>query len=190
MVLKGRSSYQDLMIQDVSRFTRCDTLLQRAVSASGRITAPTVKIQAGSELSLLLDGLNPIAGQSFQLFSGFSSLTGTFAAVHLPEFETGLGWDTTNLYSTGTVQVFAYLAGDADKNRSVAFADYQLLEANFGAAAGATWAMGDFNGDHAVTFTDYQMLEANFGKSIPEPATLCLLLSGGLALVCRRKAAG
>jgi probable HAF family extracellular repeat protein len=80
----------------------------------------------------------------------------------------------------------AGLPGDANGDGTVSFADYQTLEGNFG--TGTTWAQGDFNGDHAVTFADYQILEANFGKSsVPEPATLSLLILGGLALARRRR---
>lgn len=75
--------------------------------------------------------------------------------------------------------------GDADENGSVTFADYQLLEAGFG--TGTTWAQGNFDGVGVTTFSDYQRLEANFGKTAtPEPATLCLLAMGGLALIRRR----
>jgi hypothetical protein len=69
------------------------------------------------------------------------------------------------------------LAGDANCDRAVRFADYQVLEANFG-KAGADWAMGDFNDDRSVTFADYQLLESNFNLSLPEPASLTLLLAG------------
>ena len=80
----------------------------------------------------------------------------------------------------------ATLAGDANGDGTVSFSDYQTLEANFG--TGTTWAQGDFNGDGAVTFADYQILEANFGKSsVPEPATLSLLVLGGFALIRRRR---
>jgi hypothetical protein len=69
------------------------------------------------------------------------------------------------------------LAGDANCDGAVRFADYQVLEANFG-KAGADWAMGDFNDDRSVTFADYQLLESNFNLSLPEPASLTLLLAG------------
>jgi hypothetical protein len=75
--------------------------------------------------------------------------------------------------------------GDADENGTVAFADYQALEAGFG--TGTTWAQGNFDGVGVTSFADYQLLEANFGKVItPEPATLCLLVLGGLGLIRRR----
>jgi hypothetical protein len=56
------------------------------------------------------------------------------------------------------------LAGDADCDDDVDFADYQTLERNFG--TGTTWQQGDFDADGDVDFTDYQMLERNFGKRL------------------------
>ncbi len=77
------------------------------------------------------------------------------------------------------------LPGDANRDGRVTFADYILLELNFAHSGG--WSEGDFDGNGIVNFKDYILLEANFGKSVPEPATLGLLLAGGLALL-RRKA--
>ncbi len=49
-------------------------------------------------------GFAPSAGQGFQLFSG--NLTNVwFDQVILPDLEDGLGWDTSSLYSNGTVSV-------------------------------------------------------------------------------------
>lgn len=64
------------------------------------------------------------------------------------------------------------LPGDSNMDGSVTFADYQILEANFGKKP-LSWKAGDFNGDQAVTFADYQLLEANFGKSnLAAPSSL------------------
>ncbi len=79
----------------------------------------------------------------------------------------------------GAVEV-ALLPGDTDMDRKVTFADYIVLERNFG-ASNATWAMGDFNGDGRVTFADYVILEGGFGKSVPEPMTLLVLVVSMLA---------
>ena len=51
----------------------------------------------------LLDGFSPSYGQSFDLLNG--PTTGSFAQVGLPALNNGLQWNTSNLYTTGTVSV-------------------------------------------------------------------------------------
>ena len=51
----------------------------------------------------LLDGFQPQAGQSFQLFDG--GLSGAFAYVFLPALSNGLSWNTSNVDTTGTITV-------------------------------------------------------------------------------------
>jgi hypothetical protein len=77
--------------------------------------------------------------------------------------------------------------GDANCDGKVNFIDYFVLENGFG-KSGMTWERGDFTGDGKVGFVDYLILEANYGK-VPEPATLSLLVIGGLALLRRKKVA-
>lgn len=61
----------------------------------------------GGTLALsLAHGYDPVLGTSFDLFD-FGSASGTFATVSLPTLGTGLGWDTTGLYTTGTIVVSA-----------------------------------------------------------------------------------
>ncbi len=80
-----------------------------------------------------------------------------------------------------------YWSSDFNKDFVVSFKDYIVLESNFG-KSNATNAMGDADGDGLVTFKDYIRLESEFNKtSSPEPATIGLLIAGGLALL-RRKA--
>ncbi len=76
--------------------------------------------------------------------------------------------------------------GDFDGDQKVSFKDYIILEGNFGKTH-AIGAMGDADGDGVVSFKDFIILEANFGRTpSPEPASITLLLAGGLALLRRR----
>ncbi len=94
--------------------------------------------------------------------------------------------DTRDPNNSYLILVAPRLAADANKDGTVNFADYQVLEAHFG-LTDQTVDTGDFNGDGLVSFADYQVLEAGFGQSIPEPGTLSLLALGGLALIRRRR---
>ncbi len=53
---------------------------------------------------LLLDGFTPEAGQSFDLFDA-STMTGAFSTLDLPTLMTGLEWDTSGLYTAGTLAI-------------------------------------------------------------------------------------
>lgn len=54
----------------------------------------------------LIDAFNPSGGDSFDLFD-FDSASGTFDALNLPTLGGGLFWDTSDLYSLGTISVSA-----------------------------------------------------------------------------------
>jgi autotransporter-associated beta strand protein len=51
----------------------------------------------------LLDGFTPSAGQIFDVFDG--PTTGSFSQVNLPALSNGLSWNTSNLYTTGALNV-------------------------------------------------------------------------------------
>jgi hypothetical protein len=122
-------------------------------------------------------------GAGAQLFAGYADLTDPIRGQYL---------DNTKIFPVMAAQV--PLPGDADCDGTVDFADYQVVERNFGSTA-ANWGLGDFTGDWAVTFADYQALERNFGRYreldadfaqvVPEPAALTVLLAG-LAILLRR----
>jgi hypothetical protein len=81
-----------------------------------------------------------------------------------------------------------YLPADFNKDLKVSFADYLILESNFGKTQ-RTNATGDADNDTKCSFADYLILEAQFGHTTtPEPATIGLLVLGGLGLLRRRSA--
>jgi hypothetical protein len=90
-----------------------------------------------------------------------------------------------------------YLPADFNHDLKVSFADYLILEANFGKSQ-RTNAQGDcapLDGSGGLTtidgwvkFADYLVLEAEYGHTTtPEPATIGLLVAGGLAALRRRR---
>jgi T5SS/PEP-CTERM-associated repeat protein len=59
----------------------------------------------GTFTIILLDGFAPVYGDTFDLFDWEGGVSGTFAVTNMPALGNGLYWDTTNLYTTGTVTV-------------------------------------------------------------------------------------
>lgn len=75
---------------------------------------------------------------------------------------------------------FYSLAGDANRDRSVGFADLVAVAQSYG-ASGKTWATGDFNGDGNVDFQDLVVVAQNYGKSLPAPASPVAAATAALA---------
>jgi hypothetical protein len=57
----------------------------------------------GTLILTYLDDFSPSAGESFQILDG--PTTGEFALTNLPSLSNGLSWNTSNLYSNGTISV-------------------------------------------------------------------------------------
>jgi hypothetical protein len=62
---------------------------------------------------------------------------------------------------------FSVLAGDADGDHAVGFADLVAVAQHYGTMSGATVAQGDFNYDGAVDFSDLVMVAQKYGTSLP-----------------------
>ncbi len=95
--------------------------------------------------------------------------------------------------ANGCVVPDGVIPGDLNSDGEVAFTDFLVFSANFG-ATDVGYAQGDINCDGEVAFTDFLVFSANFGQtsattaSVPEPSAGMLALLCRLAFVRRRKA--
>ena len=83
-----------------------------------------------------------------------------------------------------------FFNGDANLDGSVDISDFGILAGNYG-GTDKSWSEGDFNGDLVVDISDLGILAGNYGFStggaVPEPATLMLLLAGGVLSIMRNR---
>ena len=108
----------------------------------------------------LIDDLTPQAGDTFGILD-FDSISGAeFEQIELPELTGRKVWDTSNLYSTGSVSVIAMLEGDTDVDWDVDLLDYNAFIGALGAQG--DWRT-DFNEDGRIDLADFVMLRRNFG---------------------------
>jgi T5SS/PEP-CTERM-associated repeat protein/autotransporter-associated beta strand protein len=151
----------------------------------------TGALSLGGALNVsLLAGFTPSAGDSFDILD-WGSLSGVFSSLNLPALAS-LAWDTSQLYTTGTLSLIAAgLPGDYNQNGTVDAADYVVWRKNLGNVT--SLANDDTPG---VGPDDYTRWRAHFGNSsgssaaagpassanaaVPEPASLMLLALGGL----------
>ena len=105
-VLRGRPSTQRSRRRHLRR-QRLPGQLDEHRDAVGRPTAGsdydeinvTGQLVLAGDLDVeLMDGFQPQAGETFQLFNG--ELSGAFGQVTLPALSNGLSWDTSNLDTT------------------------------------------------------------------------------------------
>ncbi len=125
----------------------------------------------GGELVIQLDaGFMPEVGDTFNLFD-FASLAGDFDEISLPALDLGMLWDTSNLLTTGQIQVVVGLEGDFNEDGTVDAADYTVWRDGLGTIYDST---------------DYDKWVANYGNTlastsvagvaIPEPSAGFILL--------------
>ena len=84
-----------------------NTVMQLAGPTAGsqydQIKVTGQLVLAGDLNVVLLNGFQPQAGETFQLFDG--QLSGAFSQVTLPALSNGLSWNTSNLDTNGTISV-------------------------------------------------------------------------------------
>ncbi len=152
----------------------------------------------GGTLNVVLaGGFAPSAGNSFDILD-WGSITGTFSSIELPTLSGGLQWNTSQLYTTGTLSVTASLPGDYNQNGVVDAADYTLWRNHLG----QNFTLLNENPAAAtpgvVDAEDYAFWKSHYGESadsgsggnatatVPEPMTLLLLIFAAMGPCLRR----
>jgi autotransporter-associated beta strand protein len=136
----------------------------------------------------LIGGFMPSAGQSFDLLD-WNFRLGTFDALDLPALGPGLAWNTSQLYSAGTLSVTSttFLAADFDEDSDVDATDLSIWKGAF-----ALNQLGDADGDNDSDGNDFLVWQRQVGSvpavaaiaHVPEPAAL-VLAALPLALIAR-----
>ncbi len=131
------------------------------------------------------------AGNVYIIQRDFTSSPRPEATEWLQVF--GPGGNTLSvLTSDGTFTTArSTVTGDADLDGDVDAFDLGIWQTGFGTQEGSAAVSGDFDGDGDTDAFDLGLWQTNFGTgqnaSIPEPATLGLLMLGGLAALRRRR---
>jgi T5SS/PEP-CTERM-associated repeat protein len=145
-----------------------------------------VALDGALEVSLL-GGYVPRGGASFDIVDWVTT-SGAFNAVNLPPLPAPLGWDTSQLYTTGVVSVTGaapMFEADFDEDGDVDGNDLTNWIAGFGTAGGAAHMQGDADGDADVDGADFLTWQRQLGSGsagaslsqagVPEPKTGRLL---------------
>ena len=84
------------------------TLIELAGTAAGQydrlLVTGELEVSGALEVQLL-DGFAPINNTAFEIFAA-TDLSGTFSSLVLPDLLGNLGWDSSQLYTSGTLSVF------------------------------------------------------------------------------------
>jgi hypothetical protein len=173
------------------------------------------KLNVAGQLSLggtlaisLINSFHPVTGNTFDILD-WSSLAGIFSDVNLPTLGGRVVWDTSHLYSNGSLAVVAtYYVGDFNRDGHVDAADILIAEQALTNISGYQTAHGltdptlfnfvaDVNGDGKFSAADLQdllLILKNGGGSadpVPEPASwvlafLALAMVSGTRFYVRR----
>jgi T5SS/PEP-CTERM-associated repeat protein len=147
-----------------------------AIIASGTLTL------AGTLQLTLIDGFAPAAGQVFDIFD-WGSISGAFDAVQLPALAGALSWNTSALYTAGTLSVASStgFTADFDNDGDVDADDLNnRWKPGFGPGA-----MADADGDNDSDGNDFLVWQREIGGApatvaasavVPEPATSTMML--------------
>ena len=142
-------------------------------------------VNLAGTLQVTLSSFTPAQNNVFDILD-FTSRLGTFATLSLPPLTGSLEWDTSKLYTDGTIRVV--LPGDFNNSGVVDAADYAVWRKGLG----TTYVASDYN----VWRTHFGRTAAGSGASleaaalVPEPATALSLCMASLAAMGSARALG
>lgn len=143
--------------------------------------------------AMLIDGFVPKIGDVFQVLTATGGVIGKFDDVEVIDEQDVLAFALTDIYSNNDVQLRVddvFLIGDYNDNGTVDAADYALWRDNAGAPPGTL--PNDVDGG-LIGKAQYDTWKTHFGNtfpkssafSVPEPASLCLLILVALLTASR-----
>ena len=156
-------------------------------TANGGYTVFGVVIGNGMDV---VDALASV--QTFQFASPFGELPlRNYTIEQFNDYANNpIGANNLEMYDIG------FLPGDVNGDGSVFEDDLTIINENWQQTA-TGWATGDLNNDNVTDGLDMNIVGSNWmygvpepgepPSSVPEPATLGLLIMGGLAMLRRRK---
>jgi autotransporter-associated beta strand protein len=140
---------------------------------------------------VLTGGFAPADGNTFDILD-WATMSGRFSALQLPGLAAPLGWNTTRLYTSGTLAVTNLVPGDFNRDGRVdgsdvaamltALTDLNTFKARNGLSSADLLSIGDIDGSGAVTNADINaligLLRSGGGSvtSVPEPISLLMLI--------------
>ena len=156
---------------------------------------------AGQLKVQLVDGYAPQAGDSYDLLTATSGITGTFGTETLPALGAGLQWDVDYSPTSLTLSVVSgpgNFPADFDGDGDVDGNDLNEWKPGFGKPTGALKGDGDADADGDVDGFDFLAWQRQLGSgppatpavgAVPEPSTVALVVAAlvGLAAPARRR---
>lgn len=153
---------------------------------------------AGTLKLTLADGFNPIAGDTFRILTA-GARSGEFNSVLGRDLGNGLAFDP--LYGSNRVLIEVIqipLLGDLNNDGFVGIDDLNIILSHWNEEAGVgNFQIGDVTGDGLVGIQDLNTVLGNWhagtlppaetNSVVPEPASIAMLLLGGMSLLRRRQ---
>jgi T5SS/PEP-CTERM-associated repeat protein len=131
----------------------------------------------------------PAAGQFFDVMD-FTSVSGVFDAVELPALPEGLTWNTSQLYSAGSISIAPGFSSDFDGDGDVDGIDLVEWRGDFGENQ-----LSDADGDGDSDGHDFLQWQRQLGSgaslmssvTAPEPQPFVMALAAVMALASLRR---